>query len=266
MSYIAGHNPAVLKGHSARTIQDSAAYLLPHLDPGHKILDIGCGPGSITLGFAERVTKGKVVGVDTSEELMNQNQQQAEERGIRNVRYLVGDIYRLPFEDGAFDVTHCHQVLCHLTDPRAAMKEMKRVTKPGGIVAAREAILETTVVYPSTPALDTWKSKLQEMHEAQRQHPNAGKQLQHWAIQVGFQPDNIKSSAGTFCYAGKEKREWWGSVWQARTVSKEWEKSMVETGIATKEELVAMAEAWGEWQTKEEAWFGMMHGEILAWV
>lgn len=266
MSYIAGHTPAVLKGHSQRTASNSAAYLLPHLAPHHIILDIGCGPGSITLGFAKYARDGAVWGVDTSRELMHANQRQADEKGVKNVRYLAGDIYHLPFEDDSFDVTHVHQVLCHLTDPLAALREMKRVTKPGGIVAAREAILETTIVYPSVPALDAWKIKLQAMHARRGQHPNAGKQLVQWAIQAGFAPHKVKASAGTFCYSGKEQREWWGGVWQARTVSAEWEGSMVKTGIATKKELVDMAKAWGEWQIKEEAWFGMMHGEILAWV
>jgi hypothetical protein len=120
-------------------------------------------------------------------------------------------------------------------------------------------------VHPWIPALDMWKERLQRMHAMQGQHPNAGKQLLGWALASGFSPEKIKCSAGTFCYAGKEEREWWGGVWRERTVSREWERSMVQTGIATRDELVAMSDAWGEWQTKEDAWFGMMHGEILAW-
>lgn len=266
MAYIAGHTPAVLKGHAARTAEDCAAYLLPHIKSQDYILDIGCGPGTITLGFAKRVQKGRVVGIDISPELMAKNTQEAKEQGISNITYRVADIFHLPFSDATFDITHCHQVLCHLTDPKAAMKEMVRVTKPGGIVAAREAMFESMIVYPSTPPLAAWKEKLQQMHLAKGQHPDAGKMLHHWALQLGIEPDRIQSSAGNFCYSGREQRKWWGSVWEERCVSREWEESMVVPGIATKKELQEISQEWKKWQGKEEAWFGMMHGEILVWV
>ncbi|KAJ9103149.1 hypothetical protein QFC21_002571 [Naganishia friedmannii] len=266
MAYIAGHTPAVLKGHAARTAEDCAAYLLRHIKPDNYILDIGCGPGTITLGFAKRVPEGRVVGIDISPELMAKDTQEAQEQGIGNVTYQVGDIFHLPFSDATFDITHCHQVLCHLTDPKAAMKEMIRVTQPGGIVAAREAIFESMMIYPSTPALDAWKNKLQQMHLAKGQHPDAGKTLHHWALQLGIKPERIRSSAGNFCYSGREQREWWGSVWEERSISKEGEDSMVGPGIATKEEHSEISQEWKRWQGKEEAWFGMMHGEVLVWV
>lgn len=264
MSYIAGHTPAALRTHALRTSQNSCTYLLPHLSPSARILDVGCGPGSITLGLAALVPQGSVVGVDTSHELMRRNEKEAREKGVENVRYELGDIYALPFEDGVFDVTHVHQVLCHLTDPLRALREIRRVTRPGGIVAAREAIMETMIMYPSTPDLEAWKDALQRMHLGRGQHPGAGKMLRAWALEVGFPVEGIKCSAGTFCYSGKEEREWWGGVWAARCVSDEWKEGM--KGIATEEELAKFADAWADWRGKEEAWFGMMHGELLAWV
>ncbi|KAJ9102973.1 hypothetical protein QFC19_004530 [Naganishia cerealis] len=267
MAYIAGHTPAVLKGHAARSADDCAAYLLPHIKPTDHILDIGCGPGTITLGFAQRVPQGRVVGLDISDTLIEENARAAEQKGITNVAYHVGSIFQLPFPDASFDVTHCHQVLCHLTDPQAAMAEMIRVTKPGGgVVAAREAIMETMVIYPPRLALTSWKEKLQQMHRRTGQHPGAGQALHHWAMQLGIKPTQIRSSVGTFCYTGQEQREWWGSVWEQRCVSAEWEESMVVPGIATRDELKEMSLAWKEWQGKEEAWFAMMHGELLVWV
>lgn len=199
MSYIAGHTPAALRTHALRTSQNSCTYLLPHLSPSARILDVGCGPGSITLGLAALVPQGSVVGVDTSHELMRRNEKEAREKGVENVRYELGDIYALPFEDGVFDVTHVHQVLCHLTDPLRALREIRRVTRPGGIVAAREAIMETMIMYPSTPDLEAWKDALQRMHLGRGQHPGAGKMLRAWALEVGFPVEGIKCSAGTFC-------------------------------------------------------------------
>ena len=62
--YLHGHHEAVLRSHRQRTAESSAAYLLPHLEPDAEVLDVGCGPGTITVGLAERVPDGTVVGVD----------------------------------------------------------------------------------------------------------------------------------------------------------------------------------------------------------
>lgn len=264
MSYISAHNAASLSHYSTRTAQNSAAYLLPHIQPCSRILDVGCGPGSITLGFAALVPEGSVVGLDTSEELMKDNETNAREKGLKNVSFVVGDIYHLPFDDASFDITHTHQVLVHLTDPVRALRELRRVTRPGGIVAVRESIMETMITYPSAPALDAWKSALQRMHASRGQHPGAGKALRAWALEVGFAAEKVKCSAGTFCYSGREESEWWGGSWAARCVSEEWREGM--KGIASEGELQGFADAWKEWSGKEEAWFGMMHGELLAWV
>ncbi|KAI5450868.1 hypothetical protein NCC49_002609 [Naganishia albida] len=264
MAYISAHNPASLSHYSTRTPQNSAAYLLPYLQPSSSILDVGCGPGSITLGFASLVPDGSVVGLDTSEELMERNTQNAREKGMRNVSFVVGDIYSLPFADATFTITHIHQVLCHLTDPLRALRELRRVTRPGGLIAARESIMETMVAYPSSRGLEAWKEAMQRMHAGRGQHPGAGKALRAWALEIGFEADKLMCSAGTFCYSGKEEREWWGGVWAARCVSDEWKEGM--KGIADEQQLQAFATAWNEWSEKEEAWFGMMHGELLAWV
>src|ERR1700728_1048568 len=135
--YTHGHHESVLRSHKWRTAENSAAYLLPHLAADATILDVGCGPGTITADLADRVPQGHVTGIDAAQEVIEQARAAAGDRG--NLDFATGDVYALDYPDGAFDVVHAHQVLQHLGDPVRALREMGRVTRPGGLVAARRA-------------------------------------------------------------------------------------------------------------------------------
>src|SRR2546430_2631838 len=137
-TYLHGHHDSVLRSHRWRTAENSAGYLLPRLAPDARVLDVGCGPGTITADLAARVPGGDVTGIDAAADVLAQARQEAERRGLDNVRFDTGDVYHLDFADGTFDVVHAHQVLQHLTDPGAALREMRRGCRPGGLVAARD--------------------------------------------------------------------------------------------------------------------------------
>lgn len=141
-NYTQGHHPTVLKSHNSRTASKCAAYLIPHIKPHYRILDIGCGPGSITLDLAELVPEGSVTAIDYSSTAINAAKENAAERGVKNCQFKVGDAYHLYWEDNTFDVVHCHQCLIHVDDPGRVLQEMRRVCKVGGIVAAREGELQ----------------------------------------------------------------------------------------------------------------------------
>ncbi|KAJ3496307.1 hypothetical protein NMY22_g19832 [Coprinellus aureogranulatus] len=138
-TYKHGHSQHTVNAHAGRTIYTSAAFLIPHIKPGMKILDVGCGPGTITRGFAELVgADGRVVGMDMAEKVISVARQNAAQKGLNNLEFLVADGGKMPFEDGTFDVVFCHAVLVHAPDPIGLLAEMRRVCKIGGIVAARD--------------------------------------------------------------------------------------------------------------------------------
>src|SRR5580698_7996041 len=122
--YTHGHHESVLRSHRWRTAENSAAYLLPWLRPGLDLLDVGCGPGTITLDLARRLAPGQVVGLDVADDVVDLARGAASESGCPNVRFVVGDTSALDYPDGSFDVVHAHQVLQHLPDPQAALVEM----------------------------------------------------------------------------------------------------------------------------------------------
>lgn len=153
-AYFLGYAKHVLMLQKMRIAEVNAGFLLPHLTPDMTLLDCGCGLGSITIGFAKYITRGRIFGIDTEASLLKMAEEEANSRGANNVHFQIGNILRLPFPDNTFDVVFEHALLSSLkgyTD--IALKEMIRVAKPGGIIACRETDIDSMIVYPETPII-----------------------------------------------------------------------------------------------------------------
>ncbi|KAL8293451.1 hypothetical protein RQP46_000152 [Phenoliferia psychrophenolica] len=261
--YTHGHHASVLRSHSWRTAANSAAFLLPLLKPGDHILDVGCGPGTITVDLAEIVHEGHVTGLEYAPDVLVGAKKLAGERGVSNVDFVTGDVHNLAsIADGTFDVVYAHQVLQHVGDPVQALREMKRVCKVGGIVAARDSDYEGFTWYPSLPGMDKWNKLYLRVAANNGGEPNAGRQLHAFARKAGFDPIKITKSAGTWCYSSLDEVAWWSDLWAERTQKSNFALS-VQQGLATQADLDEVSEAWREWGRSEDAWFCVLHGEIL---
>jgi ubiquinone/menaquinone biosynthesis C-methylase UbiE len=259
-TYTHGHADAVLQSHRWRTAENSAAYLLPALRPGLDLLDVGCGPGTITVGLAARVAHGRVVGVDVSAEPLAEARAAAQRAEVE-VAFEVGDVYALASADDSFDVVHAHQVLQHLTDPVAALREMARVCRPGGVVAVRDVDYGAFLTFPADPALDAWLDLYHRVARANGAEPDAGRRLLAWAHAAGLR--DVVASAGTYCYASPDERRWWGRSWAGRATSSAFAEQALAYGLATPGELEEIAAAWLRWAEADDGWLGMLHGELL---
>lgn len=261
--YTHGHHESVLRAHRRRTAENSAAYLLPHLRAGLSLLDVGCGPGTVTRDLAARVAPGVVVGVDTSEAVLDVARSAAEEAGVK-VTFEVADALGLPFDDDTFDVVHAHQVLQHLTDPVGALREMRRVTRPGGVVAVRDADYAAMTWYPPSAGLDEWRELYHEVTAANGTEADAGRRLLSWVLEAGFDPAGVSAGADTWCYATPEDRTWWSGLWAERVTVSDFARQAVRHGLADDVALEALAESWRTWGTSDDGWFTVLHGQVLA--
>ena len=261
-TYTHGHDESVLRSHRWRTVENSAAYLLDHLSPGTDVLDVGCGPGTITIDIARRVAPGRVVGIDAAIDAVEAARAAADEAGVAGLEVRVDDVYGLDLPDASFDVVHAHQVLQHLTDPVAALREMRRVCRPGGVVAARDGIYRAMSWFPLDPRLDRWLAVYCAVAEGNGAEPDAGSRLLGWARAAGF--SKIGTSASAWCYARPDERAWWGGLWADRITTTRLGDQAVERGLATRDELDDMAEGWRAWAAADDAWFAVLHGELLA--
>ena len=250
-----------MRSHRWRTVENSAAYLIPYLVPGTSILDIGCGPGTITLDLAERVAPAPVLGIDVAPAAIEAARAERERRGTTNVEFRTADLYTLEVEDDTYGIVHAHQVLQHLADPVGALRQMRRVCRPGGVVAARDSDYQAMTWYPAVPAMSAWLRMYDAVARANRGEPNAGRFLLSWAHAAGF--TDVQPGASTWCYATPEDRAWWGELWADRITQSAIAAQAVEIGAATEAELEEMATAWRNWTTEPDGWFAVLHGEIL---
>jgi ubiquinone/menaquinone biosynthesis C-methylase UbiE len=154
----------------ARRTGQVAAFLAPYLRAGMRLLDCGCGPGSITVDLAQAVTPGEAIGIDLRDDALEQGRALARERRMANVTFQTASVYQLPYPDGAFDAAFACAVLQHLDAPLTALKEMRRVLKPGGVIGIVDGSSPITFRYPTNALLDKWD----RLRALEREH-NAGR-------------------------------------------------------------------------------------------
>lgn len=260
--YTHGHHESVLRSHTWRTVDNSAAYVADAFARGATVLDVGCGPGTITTDIAARVAPGRVLGVDASADVIAAATAEAERLGSTNIEFAVGDAYALDIADDAFDVVHAHQTLQHVADPVRVLREMFRVVKPGGVVAARDADYGAMFWAPASPGLDEWMATYQAVHRSNGGDPDAGRSMRAWALAAGF--TDVACTGSMWAYGTDEKRAWWGGMWADRVLQSSFGPQALALGITDEAGLQRMSSAWREWAATPAAWFGVPHGEIVA--
>jgi ubiquinone/menaquinone biosynthesis C-methylase UbiE len=251
----------VLRSHRWRTAANSAAYLLPYLGAGTSVLDVGCGPGTITTDLARLVAPGPVVGLDTAEEIVAQARVEADP-ALPSLSFETGTVFDLRFADGSFDVVHAHQVLQHVGDPVAALVEMRRVCRPGGVVAARDSDYPGFRYFPEDPELDRAIATYGALTRRNGANWDAGRRLLSWAHAAGFA--TVVPTASVWCFATPVDREWWGGLWADRFIQSSLAEQLVSEGLATPADLSSFASAWRRWAASPDGWFVALHGEVVA--
>ena len=258
--YSHGYDASVLNSYRSRSAANSAAYLLPHLQADMRLLDVGCGPGSISVDFADALPQGQVIAVDVSPVSI----QAAAAAHVReNLHFQTASVYALPFADASFEVVHAHQVLQHLADPERALREMARVLKPSGILAVRDTAYNSMTWQPAMPELQQWMDVYQAIAQRNGGHPNIGPDLAELCREAGF--TSIETSTADWHYhAGNGSAAWWGKVWSERALKSEYYQQALDYGLLNEAELHAISRAWLAWSALPDAEFTMTHHQVLA--
>ena len=218
--YLPGYKASQVIHHEWRTAENSAAYIIPELlslreqNPQLSLLDVGAGSGTISVGLAKYIPEGKVTATDLSDVILKRARGFAEAAGVTNIEFRPANAYNLPFPNDTFDVAHCHQMLCHLDAPAEALREMLRVTKPGGLVAARESDLAAQCIWPESPGLARFHAVMEATMKAAGGCWTGGRQLVSWALGAGVRRDQITAGFGTWCFSAPEDRKMWGKSFQ----------------------------------------------------
>ncbi len=292
--YAHGYHTVIVDSYARRTAQTCAAFVLPRLEPHHELLDLGCGPGTITADLARHVRR--VVGVDTSAEMVRQARQaavkaqaqvevevktegegssvgalgaEAENAGevhcgseMGNVSFEIASAYQLPFAEDSFDVIYAHQVMQHLGDPVAALREARRVLRPGGLVALRDSDYDTMVHAPREPAIERWRELYHLVSAANGGEADAGRFLMGWVLKAGFSEPAVTASAVT--HATPEARQAWGQMWAVRALESDFAKHVTANGFANRNELEEISVAFRRWADSDDGFWGYLCGEVIA--
>ena len=248
-------------GYDSSEIQDTytgreavqiAGFLMPRLEAGMSLLDCGCGPGALTFGLAEAVAPGRAVGVDLEPGMIESANRIADD-DYPNLEFRVGDINDLPFEDDEFDVVFSSAVTEHLPDPIPALRELRRVTKPGGLTAVIRTEWTFPFIVPECAALSRFLDLFEGGFRRQGGSLNRGRYIRSDMMEAGF--EIVEFAAGVSNYTTPEAVsgivEGYISWMENIPIFSE----SVELGLVTPAELDEMKVEMREWARLPDAFF-----------
>ncbi len=262
--YTMGYSETYLQALLRVSAPTHAAYLLPYLEPGLRVLDFGCGPGTISIGLAETVSPGEVHGVDMESSQIELARMFARRYGRENALFQVGDVTDLPFEDGFFDVAHCHNVLMHVPDTQAVLREVSRVVKASGIIASREMISGSSFTHPDFEVLRKAWDMFEDLVAADDGHPQMGKDLKTQFLEAGLVDIRVSASFDTFTTADEvalihQLAEQW-------FLAPEITDAAIKYGAATQALCDQIGVAYDQWKDHPGAFAAVAYGESIAWI
>lgn len=260
--YTPGYGAAPSSDQTRRTAGREAGFLLPYLRPGMSLLDCGCGPGTITVGLAQVLAPGRVVGIDIGPGQIQRARSHAAFQNTDNVSFSVASIYQLPFPVDYFDAALVNAVFEHLRDPMPALQELRRVLKPGGFLGVRSP-MRGEVIEPANPLADRTLQLLDLVREHNGGDRGIGRRLRRMLIDAGF--THVIGSATFDFFGSPEDTRFWGERVASGVTQPPISDHLMESGLTSRAELDEIAAFWRDWGERPDAFFARPWGEAIGW-
>ena len=260
-TYTMGYGPEFRKMLERRNAADCAAHLLPHLKPGMRLLDLGCGPGTISVGLADAVAPGQLIGVDMEPTQVEMASAAAKAGGHDNATFQTGDATDLPFDDATFDVAFCHALLNHAPDTQAVLAEVKRVLKPGGLFAAREVIGDSSLFAPPSDMGDSGWATFLKMLAANGGHPQMGRELKGAFVAAGFA--DVRAGASFESYDTADDIAFLQGLIAGWYFAPKTKGAAIKLGLASEERFDDWRRSLDEWAKEPGAFAAFAWGEAI---
>lgn len=258
-AYTHGYSPAVVQVMAVRTAEHEAGFFLPFLHPGLRLLDVGCGPGTITLGLARAIAPGELVGLDIDPGSVAVAEAAAREQGVTNVRFEVGRAEALPFPEASFDAVFEHTLLEHVTDPLSVLGEMRRVLRPGGCVGLRDGDWGSNIFVPAfAPELEAAFALYERWWRHRGGDPRFGRRQRSLLRAAGF--GRLKTSAGAMIWLSP------GEFFASRLTASDFVDQVVALGWIDRAAPEQWALRFRDWNQDPDAlWTNLLFGTV-AWI
>ena len=258
-----GVTPVLSQDYAARTADHQAAFVLPYLRPGMNLLDVGCGPGTITLGLAQAVAPGEVTGIDHDATNIQAARARLAQEKIASVNFQLGDALSLPFEDGIFDAAFENDMLTHLPqDAVRAAREVYRVLKPGGLFAARDVEAGAVVWGNMVEPLKQLDELMIAWQQSRGSDVTLGRRLPAILRQTGFITTIKSVSADT---KGTPEATRSHADMTVSLLDGPFGEAIVENGWAGKAAVERLKKSIREWANHPDAFFANVHVEVIGW-
>jgi ubiquinone/menaquinone biosynthesis C-methylase UbiE len=262
-TYLPGHHPSVVANHARRTAETAAGFFLPFLNPGMRLLDVGCGPGSITSGLARRAEPAETIGIDPCPSVIEIARSLPSAHAAKRLRFEVGNIYEPRFEAATFDAVFAHQLLQHLHRPVEALRQMRVLLAPGGVLGVREVDWDSATFYPESKGILRFLRLYYSLTCRDGGEPNAGRYLPRWVREAGFV--DIRVSTSTVSYTEPAATRAWADAYADTLLQSKAAEKILEYGLATRSDLGGIASAWQSWSRDVDAFFCFSQTEVVAW-
>jgi len=177
-----------------RSAETHAALVLPFLRSNFRILEVGCGPGSISIDLATPVPQGGVVAVDAEPSQVRLAKERAKELNISNIRLIVGDAASFHCEEKEFDLVFSHALFEHLTDPKKTLQHVREYLRVGGLIALRSPDWGGFVLHPETPAICSALKAYQDIQTQLGGDVHCGRKLGMYLRRAGFKSVRLSAS------------------------------------------------------------------------
>lgn len=247
----------------SRTAATSAAFFLDYLKPGMTLLDVGCGEGTITVGLAEIVAPGDVIGMDIASGTLQRARKLAAGRGLANIRFEEGSIYELPFPADSFDAVFSHALFEHLTDKPKAIDEILRVLKPGGIVGLKASDIGALICEPEDPLVAQFWMLFVRIRDEMGGDSQAGRRFCGLLRRAGFM--GVLGSASYRSFGTLDSVQWFGDIFGQFSVDSPYATEWVSRGWADRETLEKIRAGWQVWARQPDAFAAEAWCEAIGW-
>lgn len=260
--YTMGYGEEYLNFLESYDAEATTSYFHPYMESRERVLDLGCGPGFLSVWLAEAMSPTELCGIDMEPSQVELARRLALHHGCDNVEFRVADAADLPFEDASYDLVHCNDLLAFVPDTAAVLAEAKRVLKPGGVIACRDVITDSTFVYPDPGGIRRAVSAFSDLLMADDGHPEMGTSFKGHLIEAGYSEVQFSASWVTFSEQDEIElfyrlvADWYlasGIADQAKVY-----------GATTDRQIQDLSKSIEEWRSSPGAVAGVAYGEAVA--